>query len=710
MPTLRFSRGLWAGVGGATPEHAFDALNVFEFGASILGRDGAVPFEVLGPLGNGVSGANAVNPTAGFSASTAAEPTVVGAGPVVTVAGDKVLWVGAASPWNYLQVVMQDLKPLVGDADALNFPPFLTVEYWNGSAWVLERGPARLWTPGIATRTGNDYSYTNFPLSLVDDDTVSPYSETSNIFTNAPPSDWNIKTIAAQALYWRRISGWPAAWTAGTTVSKMWAHTEERRIIHVNPFRTRLGGPHLFMVQVDENGKTIRFILDGQELTKTDALSEDQSGKQFDANTDVWSAYIPASDQVVGRVLGWGWFTFRCGQGSIQPIDILAPSLTGHPYVVLDQGLRSAVEPGAVAALFDGRLWAIDGNHLTWSAPDVYPDVWPNEFERYIQDGDGVVTCAVPAKTWMAVFCQSACYRVVSDGTSDGYLAEKILGGVGAIGPRCAVAVGDQVFFFATDGLYQMTADGSVNKVSSAINVLLRDTSIANRSRATLVYHGGFNQLRLFLCSDEESTIYDYALYGSAAPVQYQDAGGQNTDVGWWPQGRKYPTDYGFNACCVVMDNRETRPRMLIGDRYGVVWEHDCGGSDCGPPVYRKVMSAPLNLDTSQETVVRWVNVAQVNNGDVSLLVKAVADIDEEKTDSQQNETYVVSDVRVVDDTTLVDSTSTFKGEEQSVMMECSFETRCRVVQIGFEQEQELGFEFSSMEVRANSQGRLGAR
>lgn len=695
---MRFSRGVWSGLNGGTPEHAYDALNIFHHGTSAVGRDGAEALEVIAPSGEVAY--------TGTSATVNDDPAAVATGAVALGTNDFVLWVGASAPWNLLALDV-DVTALTYDADAVNWPSFLTVEYWNGTAWVVE-APARLWQPE-KWDGGTDFSYTPFPLVLDDDGAlgtgaslgIKPY------FSAVEPSDWAAKTVATQSKYWRRISGWPVApWRNSTgQIKNAYAQLTERRIIHINPFNTRTGGPNLFKVMVTEDGTQLHYYLNGTELSQGVALSSASASVKFDANTEVWSTYVPAINKVIGRVLGFNWFVFSPTTGVI---DVLPLTGDTTAYASLDQGLRTALPPGSVAFLFDGRLVMCDGNQVVWTAPDVFVDVAPNEFERFIQNGDGVITCACPAKTWAAIFTQSACYRMISDGTSDGFLVEKMLGGVGALGRRCATAVGDTVFFMGADGIYQMSGSGDVGKMSVAIDEIFRGATLANRARSTLIYHAALNQLRLFMCSNEESVQYDIAFYGCGVPVQFQGESGE--DPSWWPQGRKLPTHYGFAACCVVMDEREPVPRMLVGDPYGVIWEHDVGQSDCGPPVYRRLLSAPMNVGTSQDTTVRWVNVALGNTGDVTLNVKVLADMNEQKADVQSQDVYVSADVRVVDAITLIDATSTFKGEDRAPIMECSFESRCRVVQVGIEQEEELALDLASIEIRANAQGRLGGR
>ena len=511
MVALSFPRGLHTGVGGSTPKHVHDALNVFEFGDNIIGRGGAGWVEDASRFVVGLGGLAYFAATSNGSTPASLTTTLP-----FTCTGERYLFFGYTAPFDRIRVT-GTVSSLADDGDV--YTAFPKVEYWNGSAWT-EIKVARAWAPTYAIISGSDTSISRPCLAGTDDGQPG----TGNLLSFAfnPPSDWATQTIDGDTLYILRVTldatlnGNDAVFASGSAVHDP-AVTPER-VLCILPYNRRDGAGHQFVAfqSGDKTNANFYIYLDGTEQTwDTDIV---RSAK-VDETSDVWAVYHEATDHVYFRVAGVGWFAMPGGGGTIEQMDATGQ---GTIYESLDRGLRPAIPAPLPVTLFEGRLWAGEDGWLRWGASDVYPDVWPNEFERFV--GDPLV-CLVGTKTWMAAFSKRACYRVVNDGSADGYVVEKMLDGVGCVGPRAACAVGDVVFFLNTDGVYAMDGSGAIVKQSGAINEWWKSARAGRLSRAVMIYHGGYDQVRLFYPSNEERTILDEALYFNAEGYRGPSAG-----------------------------------------------------------------------------------------------------------------------------------------------------------------------------------------
>lgn len=717
MPVLTFPRGLHTGVGSASPAHVHDAKNVYHDGSNLVGRGGTEILDAVDGWSTCATGAFGfvADKPAIDAATLPAAMTTVGSGTIGSGVNQYVV-VGSEIQFNRFQLYGEFLT-LADDAHA--FDDYPVCRYWNGTAWS-PLTVARTWKPNYQIVGGADTcSIRPFFAGAIDG------SAPGELFSCAfvPPSDWTAVAVGgvdynliAVCMKSRDQDATAAALVASVTIDTNQSgavdgatvSTSDTRVLCVYPYTDRAGAGHLFAACLSY-GQT-RFYVDGAPKY----FYADDGGvlvRAFpaDVNTDVWATYHTATDTLFVRLGNDRWLKYDAGSVTSGYFNEVAATGTGTIYESLDQGLRTSIPTGTVNAQFEGRIWEASDGWVRWSASDVYPDVWPNEFERYVYDN---VTCMVPTKTWMAIFSRGACYRAINDGSADGYIIEKMLGGTGCVGPRAACAVGDVVFFLAADGVYRMTGDGSVAKMTAAINDWFTADRSGNMARAVMLYHGGLDQVRLFYPSGVESNVLDEALYADARGYEYTEHGVQLTGMAWWPQGRKLVTDYGFNASALAMDERTTTPVMIVGDQYGLIWEHDVGDCDNGPPVFRSLLSAPINADSSRNVIVRWVNPTFENTGDVELDVIVKPDLNDQHQRTVSISAYPGSatNERIANDTQTCSDTFYARGEDTSLVREVSFAQRCRCIQVGFEQEQFLPLRLTGVELRVNAQGAIGGR
>ncbi len=700
MPVLHLTRGLKTSLVKASPEHCVDALNCFDRNGDLISRLGMVPHSDP----DYTTGSNPHG--AGFGDSDA-HAHIETAGESVALADDIYWYVCGSTAFNRVAIT-----GITSSASSLQrtMTDGLTVKYWDGSAW--------------ATCNAKINHATNYDSS---NDTFSPAPFTQNgaagppvsghicIIVMDPPDDWTSRTLGGVTGYYLRVEGYVVDELTDSTFDITAAssdggvsviQTVENRTLHINTWLDRAGARHELVVRWLVGASDARWWLDDVELTIGDSLSFG-TGALWNEQTRVDSFYHPATDKLIGRVTGVGWFYLTPSQSRVDLFT--ADDQPGRPYQSLPEGLRSAIPPGNVCTMFDGRLWAFDGLQATWSAPDVFPDVWPNQFEQFLQEGEGPVTAAVAFKSFMAVFCTTAVFRVTPTG-GDGYLFEKMTGDIGCIGPRAACVIGDYAAFLSGDGVY--TFDGTtVECISRAIDELFHDSPVTGRREdAWLLFHQPYNHLRLFYPSLHEVSVYDAAFYADADGYVSRVSGESVNELAWWPQGKYARTDYGFNASCFHVDLTGAVPVMLLGDRYGVVWQMDMGAYDGGSPVYSKAQGIPVNVDTSQQVIVTRVDVSLRNNGDQAITIRVVPDQRSDEAEDYDDSVYVAASLELVDATTVVDSTSLVLDNDGIILMECPFATRCRAFSVGFVHEEAGQVQFLGFDVKVNRAGNRGER
>jgi hypothetical protein len=357
-------------------------------------------------------------------------------------------------------------------------------------------------------------------------------------------------------------------------------------ILHINTWEDEFGTPHRFFVHL--NGDVPAYVLDGASLTEgTDLSPESVTGVvAFDEHTNVWSAYHPATQRLIGYVQGRGWFYLVPGNGEIY--DFVAGDPTGTVFESLPAGCRSAIPDGDVFALHDGRIFVGSGQNLTWSAEGAFADIWPNDNEIFLADDAGPITGIASAAGQLLVFKRDATWVLTATGEDGGYAAERIAGGLGCIAPKSCAVAGGYVYRLTESG--PAVYDGNQDHyVDGRIQRLFAKKFSANPREAVGLFFGGYNQYRLLYSTD--GMELNEALYGVID---------EPLDVRWWKQGRRTAGSYGLRANCAMLDKTAESNVMLTGDRSGVVWQQDTGDYDLGAEIECVVTTNELANKTTQ--------------------------------------------------------------------------------------------------------------
>ncbi len=90
---------------------------------------------------------------------------------------------------------------------------------------------------------------------------------------------------------------------------------------------------------------------------------------------------------------------------------------------------------GTVSCFHQGRIFTANGQTVAWSAPTPYVDLCPFDNEGFIPDAFGNIQGMASVGGVLAIFKRNSVWILQSDGTSDGYYATPIPGGVGCVSP-----------------------------------------------------------------------------------------------------------------------------------------------------------------------------------------------------------------------------------------------------------------------------------
>lgn len=472
------------------------------------------------------------------------------------------------------------------------------VDYWNGTAWVPV--PAADMFREFGDGSSPQVMALNMYRPWASDGSASPACNGIQVRgLISPPSDWAFKFVGGNGGYFLRVRNLPSGLGTLTSASMSGSMitTAEHAVLNMLYFNDRRGTRHEFVVYLYANTE-LRYSLDGQNLLPSDDIQPDGTSKMFSATTRVWSYYDSATDRIIGYAGGVGWFyAVLPNDGGIYGLQ--ANIYPGPPYESVVGGLRSTIPDGIIACVHQDRIFTANGVTVVYSSPDVYKDVWPNDNELAVQDAYGNITAMCSVGGVLAVFKRNAIWVAQSDGSSDGYVAFPLPGNVGCIAPRSVAVAGGIAWFLAEDGIY--TFDGErVEKRSRRIDGLLqKELAASDATRSIGVYHTVMNQYRLYYPSQTSLPwVMSEAIYCSVDP---------DGDVSFWPQGRNLSTDPGFNATCIVSDSSAPVNRIMLGDRYGCVWQMDSGLYDQWAPVTFYGMTHRVKLGDTQKMLVRWI-------------------------------------------------------------------------------------------------------
>ena len=683
MPSIAhvsLTAGLHSGAGEGGPDHVADALNVFSGQSRLVKRQGMIAIRAMSAgitrtklvVGSGVG---TTEPTSGLTAYGGTHAMGATHTTIYAAVDPAVV---AASTFNRL--ILNGLSTYGVSTRRATTIRDLVIEYWNGTAWTAIDG-GWVWKP-YYDATNDDH--TIYPFVLHDEGNGGTNRVTDDhvpICIDTPP-DWATKVIAGTTSYWLRIRGFMAL--DGATINNSgatppsWCQITENRILHVNTWRDAQGAPHEFVVYlVGTTGTTIQYVLDGVQLSQAASLSVDGASKMFSPRTKVDSFFHPATNRLIGRVSGLGWFFLIPGNAEIYWLN--ADDGIDTPYASLTRGIRAAIPIGEHVAFHDGRLFSVAGQRMQWSAAGVYADVWPNEFENPdgLVDGLGDVTGLATFARSLIVFKRSGIYsmQVVDD---DVYAASPYPGGVGALGG--IASAGNFVVFLSDDGLWMFDGE-NLRRLSGAVDgFFVGDVPFSSEpQRVKAVFNTANNQYRLFYSSTGESLVYDRALYVDLTGYTYDVSGEEKKDVSFWPQGRYSATDYGFMATAVHQDTTTNNGRTLIGDKYGVLWECDSGNYDAGSSVKAYAQQIAQNVGGRGQALVRNVTSVIKNTGDKAWTLRVINDNDRTNEQSVSVNAYLSADTASNWSAASTFAAGTTFGRAGDVVtIETPVEVRCR--------------------------------
>lgn len=598
LPPYRLIGGVFTTPMEGTGNDFVTSTNIHSVNGVIQKRQGQTPMSSYGKAQSGVF-------VGWGNSSTRAEPVATsGSSASMGSSSNRDLYIGcnvgpmrqfniqgtAASTWTTWAAMQQNDWSTLYDGK---------VDYWNGSAWTP------LAAVDMFREFGDGASPQVYGLNMfrpwASDASINPACSGIQVRGLVePPSNWAAKYVGGFSAYWLRIRDLPAGLNPTTTtayVSGSTVTTDEHVILDMLYFVDARGTRHEFITYL-YSATELRYALDGVNLTPSDDLQPDGTSRMFGATTRVWSYYDFTTDRVIGFVQGVGWFYLVLpNDGALYGLQAnIAP---GIPYESVAGGLRSTIPGGSVSVAHADRIFTANGIVVAYSGFATYKDVWPNDNEFACQDEYGNITGMCSVGGVLAIFKRNAIWVAQSDGSSDGYAPFPLPGNVGCIAPRSIAVSGGVAWFLAEDGIY--TFDGErVEKKSRRIDGLLqKELTSSNAANAIGVYHTVMNQYRLYYpAQDSLPWVMSDAIYCSVD----SDGG-----VSFWPQGKNLSTDPGFNATFIASDSTTPVNRIMMGDRYGVVWQMDSGLYDGSTPVTFYGMTHRVKMGDTQKMLVRWV-------------------------------------------------------------------------------------------------------
>lgn len=598
MPQVRFGllAGLADSIGRHGPEFVSSSVNWFAHSSTLKKRLGSTVFRA--------APAQAYTTTAAYAAwSDGTEPATVYDDASVPIPGDTgndTVFIGSRVTFNRFKIDGIGTRDTAARYDLTRLTTHPLTQgcefyYWNGTAWTqCYPGNAARWT----YNTANDTSYIAPWLNFSGTHGGTAGSDTTQLeCMMEPPSDWTSKDIGGADLYWIKIV-LPVNTASGPeNISSFSVCATENRVLNLLTWQDRMGTPHDLCISMDgDDGKLLTFMLDGVTLTQSVDLQPDGNSAMYSAETKIITAYHGATDRVIGYIQNAGWFYLIPGDGNVYslPADSVG---TNTPYQSVFGGLRSGLPEAEHMIVSDSRLFSATDQTVSWSSPGAYIDVWPNRNQIYIDDGLGPITGMAVVQGSLIIFKRRAIYAVQANGQNDGdgYDALPLSNNVGAIGGLCGA--GDQLFFVGEDGFYRFDGKQAV-RLNNKIDPEFLSGEIGMDFRRTKsVFYSPLGQVRFFF-PFESANVLDRAAYIDAAaavtPGEEEDSA-----FGVWPQGRTtdvQPGQYGFQGTAVCADYTQARPRILMGDRYGFVWEMDSGYADAGYQVVADVLQSEQNF------------------------------------------------------------------------------------------------------------------
>lgn len=574
----------------ASPEHCSYARNFVNREGRLRVRNGMHHVQTFGTWYTG-SNPSSLATVAGVNYELS-DPVSVAVGTVS--AGFRYLFIGFRSRPVCFDVYAESWTSSDVNYSSIFFPQGQRPVYaWDGSAWSQV---------GCGDRTGDATGAVGFtgvfaPARTSCNTSIFGYGFRGVISEDAT---WAAKTIGGVNAYYLcidlgdDIAAADSAPVVDTTLTRA-TYTEER-VQSICAFRQFNGARHVMQVNLKSTLDGMRFILDGTELTTSDGLTPYTSAKTFTKTQTVTTLYHRSSDRVIGCIENFGLFYNIPTESVVYP---LVPDSVGAdtPYQGLIGGLRSSVPAGSGMVIYDDRLFTWSGSILYYSAPGAYADIWANDWEIPLGDGGGPIIAACVVGGVLAVFKRNSVFVVQASGDVDSYGAFQLPSTVGCISPRGLWSTDNSAYFAAEDGIYQFNGAELV-KLSERVDAFYVGMQQGVMENSMAAYSTANDEFRLFYpAAGDPPGVCRHALYMSTRGDQ----------VGFWPQGPADEEGCGFQATAVAVDQTQPYEVVLLGDRYGNLWEMDAGRKDVGDTITAEIVSARVNVGTSNKALARWV-------------------------------------------------------------------------------------------------------
>ena len=638
-PVLKF--GLKNGVSSSVsarddaPEYCERAVNFFRRQDGLVKRQGSRP--VLNFFHNEQAATLAWTEEDDLTSTSLPVFGATATAPVSTGKRWSVLWIKYTTPFSKVKL---DLD--IAFTSALQPDVRPEIRAWNDSAQELLSALAQDCSVPAYDSTANAWSV---GIGFASAKTGSGTLTQSVSFALWPYETW-ITTggIGIMALVWDKTVNIPDPGTLAKNAYVQPCEAEASgsisfrpamRCVCLTPWKDAAGAPHLFAAFVYRGPAAtdkpyLVFWCDGQKLTQVGAVSADE-----DADVQVEAFYHPGPNRLIGHIVNGPWFYLSDGggDGSVYLLEAFDESGTAdakaNPFASDIGGLRPAMPRAQTIALHDNRVFAAVGESLQWSAPDAYPDTWPNRNERFLADGGGPITDLCSIGSALVVAKRNNVYVVTPNGNPQGYDAAPIAAGVGAIGK--ITPCGSFVLITADDGLYVF--DGSsLRKISAALDRAFFEQRYGALDRSIGVFSTPWNQWRLFYPSTSYDAC-DRALYVDLEGWTSNSQGDPESQMGVWPQGpyglqdSSDPAfDPGFLVTAACEDESTGRRRILIGTALGVILEMDAGTKDHGIHVKSEAVQGQVNMDSQGGLLMSRMRVAMSVSDDRSIEFGVIPD------------------------------------------------------------------------------------
>lgn len=747
MGIVRFDLGggLKTDLSEEGPDFSESCVNWFRHSGMLKKRGGEMPIRTYGmPYENGSVFASVLAKTytcdtsgnlsgamgAPSWSSSSYDIVIVAAAKFNRAAISGTIYPNASFPLGYTEGGFQVSPQLLNgttefpSSSALYFPRQIAT-YWNGSSWQPLR--MRDITQSVKN-TSDDTCLSGMFWATGSDHTIALDGTLAQIVFD-PPSDWTSKTDAVTGVsgYMVRIKLYTPSGTGAVqapvphyldtnvgignnAVIGMISYVDrygEKHVVsaHVQAdAESHYAGDEVSAIIFEDSGNTIHPISPG-DWSQAPA----PGAGVINENTKCMMVYHSATDRVIAYVDGAGWF-YMPGNGKFYSL-YADSSGEDTDYASVPGGLRGSMPDADNIAVADSRVFVSRGQSIMWSGYGIYPDVWPNRNELFIDDGLGPITGIQVMNGVIYVFKSRAIYSLQPNGKDDGdgYDAVPVSNTIGAVG---GFAPAGATMFFVGHGGFYMFDGSSPRKISSRVDEAFFTNVIgSDLSKCRGLYYSPLNQVRYYFPSIGESNIIDRAIYIDVGNLVSK--GEDNSNLSIWPQGKYSSDEAGWRGTSVLLDSTVQPPRVLLGDKYGVVWQMDSSmlGTD-GAPVIADLVQVTQNTNRMDHMLVSHPSVGLMTNG-ATPKISIICDGNETgqvtlsstPTDQDSRAAAMNADNAWIDY-----GTDSLKFPSAIRKRRANFSRRCEEFKIRIHDESLQACEISGVEIDVVAQGRRGQR